>query len=133
MRMRWIVVFAVIGIAMWPCGALAAEIAGNWVAEVTGPMLLEPVVFQRMVSAPAQFSPMLDHCSPHHFETERNLTQQCRSPGASHSQIWQLQSCQPCYSAAERPVPPPDSARGLRAQQELKPDLGSQNLYQRSP
>ena len=43
MRMRWIVVFAVIGIAMWPCGALAAEIAGNWVAEVTGPMLLEPV------------------------------------------------------------------------------------------
>src|SRR5882757_8881261 len=43
MRMRWMVVLAIIGAAMWPCGASAAEIAGKWVAEVSGPMLLEPV------------------------------------------------------------------------------------------
>jgi hypothetical protein len=30
-------------IAMVPSGALAAEIAGKWVAEVSGPTLLEPV------------------------------------------------------------------------------------------
>src|SRR5437763_16325912 len=43
MRMRWMVVFAMIGASMWPCGASVAEIAGKWVAEVSGPMLLEPV------------------------------------------------------------------------------------------
>src|SRR6266481_5308408 len=43
MRMRWMVVLAIIGATTWPCGASAAEIAGKWVAEVSGPMLLEPV------------------------------------------------------------------------------------------
>jgi amidase len=43
MRMLWMVVVAMIGAAMWPCGASAAEIAGMWVAEVSGPTLLEPV------------------------------------------------------------------------------------------
>jgi amidase len=43
MRMRWLVVMAIVVAAMWPCGASAAEIAGKWVAEVSGPMLLEPV------------------------------------------------------------------------------------------
>src|SRR5260370_27896234 len=43
MRMRWMVVFAMVGATVWPCGASAAEIAGKWVAEVSGPMLLEPV------------------------------------------------------------------------------------------
>jgi hypothetical protein len=42
-RMRWMVVFAMVGAAMWPCGASASDIAGKWVAEVSGPMLLEPV------------------------------------------------------------------------------------------
>ena len=43
MRMHWMVVFAMIGAAMWPCGASAAEFAGKWVAEISGPTLLEPV------------------------------------------------------------------------------------------
>src|SRR6058998_3477876 len=43
MRRRWMVVFVIVGAVIWPCGASAAEIAGKWVAEVTGPMLLEPV------------------------------------------------------------------------------------------
>jgi hypothetical protein len=43
MRFRWMVVFATLGAAIYPCGASAAEVAGNWVAEVSGPMLLEPV------------------------------------------------------------------------------------------
>jgi amidase len=43
MRMRWLIVMAIVVAAMWPCGASAAEIAGKWVAEVSGPMLLEPV------------------------------------------------------------------------------------------
>lgn len=33
MRIRWMVVFAVVIAAICPCGASAAEIAGNWVAE----------------------------------------------------------------------------------------------------
>jgi amidase len=43
MRMRWMAMVVLAGAAMWPCGASAAEIAGKWVAEVSGPMLLEPV------------------------------------------------------------------------------------------
>jgi amidase len=43
MRMRWMAVWAMIGAAMLPRGASAAEITGKWVAEITGPMLLEPV------------------------------------------------------------------------------------------
>ena len=42
-RIRWMVMFAMLGVAICPSGASAAEIAGNWVAEVSGPMLLEPV------------------------------------------------------------------------------------------
>src|SRR5258707_5636948 len=43
MRMRWMVMVVLAGAAMWPCGASAAEITGKGVAEVSGPMLLEPV------------------------------------------------------------------------------------------
>src|ERR1700730_13485354 len=43
MRMRWMAMVVLAGAAMWPCGASAAEIAGKWVAEVSGPMRLEPV------------------------------------------------------------------------------------------
>jgi amidase len=43
MRMRWTVMAVLVGVATQSCGAYAAEITGKWVAEVSGPMLLEPV------------------------------------------------------------------------------------------
>jgi acetamidase/formamidase len=43
MRMRWMTIVVLAGAAMWPCGASGAEIAGKWVAEVSGQTLLEPV------------------------------------------------------------------------------------------
>ena len=43
MRMRRMAVWAMIGAAMLPLGASAAEITGNWVAEISGATLLEPV------------------------------------------------------------------------------------------
>src|SRR5258707_13543116 len=54
MRMRWMVVFAMIGAAMWPCGASAAEIGGKWVAEITGPMLLEPAYAHVALESPGE-------------------------------------------------------------------------------
>jgi amidase len=42
-HMRWMAIAVLTGAAMWPCGALATEIAGKWVAEVSGQTLLEPV------------------------------------------------------------------------------------------
>jgi hypothetical protein len=43
MRVRWITMMVLAWAAIMPCAALAAEIAGKWVAEVSGPTLLEPV------------------------------------------------------------------------------------------
>jgi acetamidase/formamidase len=43
MRVRWITMMVLAWAAIVPCAALAAEIAGKWVAEVSGPTLLEPV------------------------------------------------------------------------------------------
>lgn len=43
MRMRWMTMTILVAVLTGPCGAAAAEISGNWVAEISGPMLLEPV------------------------------------------------------------------------------------------
>ena len=40
--MRWMTLLAIVSSAMLPRGASAADMAGKWVAEITGPMLLEP-------------------------------------------------------------------------------------------
>jgi len=42
MRLHWMVVLAMAVATLTPRQALAAEIEGKWVAEITGPMLLEP-------------------------------------------------------------------------------------------
>ena len=39
---RWMTLLAIASSAMLPRGASAVEVAGKWVAEITGPMLLEP-------------------------------------------------------------------------------------------
>ncbi len=43
MRTRWIEVAMMAALSLAARGASAADVAGKWVAEVTGPMLLEPV------------------------------------------------------------------------------------------
>src|ERR1700756_1444058 len=43
MRMRWMAMMILAGVLMWSRGVVAAEISGKWVAEISGPMLLEPV------------------------------------------------------------------------------------------
>ena len=42
-HMRWLAMVALAAAAMLPSVASAADVAGKWVAEVSGPMLLEPV------------------------------------------------------------------------------------------
>jgi len=43
MRIRWMAALLMAGTILWTRGASAAEVAGRWVAEITSPMLLEPV------------------------------------------------------------------------------------------
>ena len=41
--MRWLAMLTVAGLAVLSCASAVAEVSGKWVAEINGPMLLEPV------------------------------------------------------------------------------------------